>query len=58
MLEAEGYFNNNPKDTHHHENGVWQLPPSLRGSETDADKARYQEIGESHRMTLVFVKPE
>lgn len=58
VLEAEGYFNNNPKDTRHHENGVWQLPPSLRGSETGADKARYQEIGESHRMTLVFVKPE
>lgn len=56
-LEAEGYFNRNPLDTKHYENGVWQLPPSLRGSKADKDKAQYLAIGESDRMTLVFVKP-
>lgn len=56
-LDAEGYFNRNPLDTKHYENGVWQLPPSLRGSKTDEEKAIYQSIGESDRMTLVFVKP-
>ncbi|HEY7773742.1 MAG TPA: methyltransferase [Marinagarivorans sp.] len=57
VLEAEGYFNNNPKDARHHENGVWQLPPTLRGSASEAEKAAYSKIGESHRMTLVFSKP-
>ncbi|MBX2857867.1 MAG: methyltransferase [Cellvibrionaceae bacterium] len=56
-LDAEGYFNNNPKDTRRHENGVWQLPPNLRGLETEQEKAEHKAIGESHRMTLVFVKP-
>jgi len=55
-LEAEGYFNNNPADTRHHEHGVWQLPPSLKGSDSDEQKERYQAIGESNRMTLVFIK--
>ncbi len=58
VLDAEGYFNGNPLDTKRWENGVWQLPPSLSGSESDADKARYRAIGESDRMTLVFRKPE
>lgn len=56
-LEAEGYFNNNPLDTKHYEQGVWQLPPTLRGSQSDEAKRGYQAIGESDRMTLVFVKP-
>lgn len=55
-LDAEGYFNNNPNDTRRHENGVWQLPPNLRGLETEQQKAQSKAIGESHRMTLVFVK--
>jgi predicted methyltransferase len=57
VLEAEGFFNRNPLDSKRHEVGVWQLPPSLRGSETDAAKAPYLAIGESERMTLVFKKP-
>lgn len=57
VLDAEGYFNNNPLDTKRWDNGVWQLPPSLRGSESDADKAPFRAIGESDRMTLVFRKP-
>jgi predicted methyltransferase len=56
-LEAEGFFNRNPLDTKRYEKGVWQLPPSLRGSETDAEKAPYLAIGESDRMTLVFKRP-
>jgi len=56
-LESEGYFNNNSKDSRQHENGVWHLPPALRGADNDAAKAERQAIGESHRMTLVFIKP-
>lgn len=57
MLEAEGFFNRNPLDTKRHEGGVWQLPPNLRGLETEEEKAASRAIGESERMTLVFVKP-
>lgn len=57
VLEAEGYFNNNPLDSKRHEKGVWQLPPALRGVKTDQEKAAYLAIGESNRMTLVFSKP-
>jgi len=57
VLEAEGFFNQNPLDNKRYEVGVWQLPPSLRGLKTDAEKAPYRAIGESERMTLVFVKP-
>lgn len=57
QLEAEGFFNRNPLDTKHYAKGVWQLPPSLRDLNTDAEKAPYLAIGESDRMTLVFVKP-
>jgi predicted methyltransferase len=56
-LEAEGFFNRNPLDTKRHAQGVWNLPPSLRGLESDADKVLMQAIGESERMTLVFRKP-
>jgi predicted methyltransferase len=47
--------NANPKDTADWANGVWTLPPSLRGPE--ADRAKFVAIGESDRMTLKFVKP-
>ena len=57
QLEAEGFFNLNPLDNKRYEIGVWQLPPSLRGLETDAQKAPFTAIGESERMTLVFHKP-
>jgi predicted methyltransferase len=57
VLDAEGFFNGNPMDTKRWEKGVWQLPPSLSGSDSDADKAAFQAIGESDRMTLVFRKP-
>ena len=57
VLEAEGYFNNNPLDTKRYGAGVWQLPPGLENLKTDAEKAPYLAIGESDRMTLVFIKP-
>lgn len=47
--------NANPRDTADHPQGVWTLPPTLRLGEQD--RARYQAIGESDRMTLLFRKP-
>ncbi|WP_431471138.1 class I SAM-dependent methyltransferase [Sphingosinithalassobacter sp. LHW66-3] len=47
--------NANPQDSADWEAGVWTLPPSLRHGETD--RARYEAIGESDRMTLRFRKP-
>lgn len=47
--------NANPQDTHDHPNGVWSLPPTLGGGDTDRDG--FLAIGESDRMTLKFVNP-
>ena len=47
--------NANPADDHNHPNGVWSLPPSLRGGNVDREK--FLAIGESDRMTLKFTKP-
>jgi predicted methyltransferase len=44
----------NPKDTANWPEGVWTLPPTLALKEQD--KAKYQAIGESDRMTLLFRK--
>ena len=55
-LEAKSEINANSKDTANHENGVWALPPTLTNG--DKDRAKYQAIGESDRMTLKFVKPK
>ncbi|MEC7028314.1 MAG: methyltransferase [Pseudomonadota bacterium] len=62
LAEAAGFelvekseINANPKDTADHPEGVWTLPPRFRLGEQDREK--YQEIGESDRMTLKFVKP-
>ncbi|MGY8985252.1 MAG: class I SAM-dependent methyltransferase [Sphingomonadales bacterium] len=49
-------FNNNPKDTKDHPRGVWTLPPTFRLK--DVDRAKYDAIGESDRMTLKFRRPE
>jgi len=54
-LAGESAVNANPKDTHDWEKGVWTLPPTYRLG--DVDRAKYQAIGESDRMTLKFVKP-
>ncbi len=62
MVEAAGFklaakseINANPKDTADHPRGVWTLPPSY--ALKDVDRAKYEAIGESDRMTLKFVKP-
>ena len=56
-LVAESDINANPADTHDHPRGVWTLPPVSRGAAEDPNAARYLAIGESDRMTLLFVKP-
>lgn len=55
-LEASSEINANPKDTKDYAGGVWTLPPTY--GEGDKDKAKYQAIGESDRMTLRFRKPK
>jgi predicted methyltransferase len=47
--------NANPKDTKDYPKGVWTLPPSYELG--DQDRAKYQEIGESDRAILLFLKP-
>jgi len=56
VLEARSEINANPRDTKDHPNGVWTLPPTLDVPE-GGDKAKYEAIGESDRMTLRFRKP-
>jgi predicted methyltransferase len=53
-LVAKSEINANPRDTKDYPEGVWTLPPSLRLG--DQDRAKYEAIGESDRMTLKFVK--
>jgi predicted methyltransferase len=62
-LDAKSELNANPKDTKDHPFGVWTLPPVRTSSENGKpvdpafDRAKYDAIGESDRMTLRFVKP-
>lgn len=63
LAEAAGFqlvsvspVNQNVQDSTDHPEGVWTLPPTLRLG--DEDRARYLSIGESDRMTLLFIKPE
>lgn len=53
-LVSESEINANPADTSDYDRGVWTLPPVLALG--DADKAKYEAIGESDRMTLLFKK--
>jgi predicted methyltransferase len=55
-LDNKSEINANPRDTKDYPGGVWTLPPNLRNV-PEADKARFQAIGESDRMTLKFAKP-
>ena len=55
VLLAESELNANPRDTKNHPRGVWTLPPSMAMKEQD--KKKYEAIGESDRMTLLFQKP-
>lgn len=56
QLVAKSEVNANPADTKDYADGVWTLPPTLALG--DKDRAKYQAIGESDRMTLRFRKPE
>lgn len=55
VVASQSEINANPKDTKNYPQGVWSLPPTLKGGERD--RARYLAIGESDRMTIRFVKP-
>ena len=55
VLLARSELNANPRDTKNHPRGVWTLPPSMAMKEQD--KKKYEAIGESDRMTLLFQKP-
>jgi|SRR5688572_3536569 predicted methyltransferase len=63
-LDGKSEINANPKDTKDHPFGVWTLPPARQSSEggkpmdPSFDRAKYDAIGESDRMTLRFVKPK
>lgn len=54
-LVGKSEVNANPKDTKDWPQGVWMLPPGLRGA-TDETRPKMQAIGESDRMTLLFRK--
>jgi predicted methyltransferase len=56
VLGAKSEVNANPRDTKDHPNGVWSLPPTFEGGDTD--RARFQAIGESDRFTHRYVKPK
>ncbi len=62
-FEAQSDINANPDDTADHPFGVWTLPPVRRSAASgqspaeDFDRARYDAIGESNRMTVRFRKP-
>ncbi|MEO8159819.1 MAG: methyltransferase [Arenimonas sp.] len=55
-LEEKSELNANPADTKDYPEGVWTLPPTFTLG--DKDRAKYQAIGESERMTLRFRKPQ
>lgn len=55
-LVSRSAINQNPQDMRDHPDGVWSLPPTLRGG--NENRIHYMGVGESDRMTLLFVKPE
>ncbi|HYC68266.1 methyltransferase [Brevundimonas sp.] len=68
-LDARSELNANPKDDHDHPYGVWTLPPTRVSAPrdgvaadrptplTEAERAAFDAVGESDRMTLRFRKP-
>ena len=63
LMELNGFtfvgkseLNANPRDSADHADGVWHLPPVMRGVTDEAEKAKLKAIGESDRMTLLFRK--
>ncbi|RZJ04785.1 MAG: methyltransferase [Brevundimonas sp.] len=69
VLEGRSELNANPKDDRDHPYGVWTLPPTRVSAPregnandrptplTDAERAAFDAVGESDRMTLRFRKP-
>ncbi|MDE1153959.1 MAG: hypothetical protein PW788_15615 [Micavibrio sp.] len=62
MFDGRSEINANPKDTKDYPFGVWTLPPTRQSQNdtrtlTDTERAKYDAIGESDRMTLRFHKP-
>ena len=56
---AQSDINSNPKDQAKQGDNVWRLLPSLRGEHKDDNhRAEIESIGESNRMTLLFMKPK
>ncbi|MEH6669274.1 class I SAM-dependent methyltransferase [Halopseudomonas sp.] len=55
-LVSRSAVNQNPQDMRDHPHGVWSLPPTLRGG--NENRIHLMGVGESDRMTLLFVKPE
>lgn len=56
---AESDINANPADQPTEDDIVWRLPPTLATSGEDPElRAELEAVGESHRMTLRFRKPE
>lgn len=64
VLEARSELNANARDDRDHPFGVWTLPPVRRSSNdagrtlTEGERAMFDAVGESDRMTLRFRKPE
>jgi predicted methyltransferase len=61
-LDGRSEINANPRDDRDHPFGVWTLQPVRRAEQdgrklTEAERATFDAIGESDRMTLRFVKP-
>jgi len=62
-LVGKSEINANPADTKDHPFGVWTLPPVKRTAPQGQpanpafDRSKYDAIGESDRMTLLFRKP-
>ncbi|MBA4000229.1 MAG: methyltransferase [Brevundimonas sp.] len=61
-LDARSELNANVADERNHPFGVWTLPPVRRTEQdgrtlTEAERAAFDAIGESDRMTLRFRKP-
>lgn len=70
VLEGRSELNANPRDDHDHPYGVWTLPPTRvsqprEGNANDRptpltaeERAAFDAVGESDRMTLRFRKPD
>lgn len=57
-LAGSSDLNANSDDVPNEEEFVWRLPPVLAGTEEGTDeRAAYEAVGESNRMTLKFRKP-